>query len=112
MKYEDTVPATEHGAIRGDGTGKRRFDTTPKPADHNVTTNAGRHHTGEALARVGATRGGQEPSGSVVGTGVNAKTGVPSSAPIRSMVPFPSIPANQAETSRDLEKRLMAPPQP
>jgi hypothetical protein len=107
MKYEDVVPASETGAIRGDGSGKRRFDTTPKTAAHNVTTNAARHATGEALARVGNIRPGQsEPSGN------RPITGVPPGVPIRSMAPRPSIQANQAETSSDLEKRLMARPQP
>jgi len=112
MNTKGKVPATETGATRGDGIGTRQFTTMPKALGHNVTTNAGRHATGEAQARVGTIRQGQGPSGSGVGTGANQKTGVPAGAPIRSMAPRPSIPANQADTSNDLEKRLMANPQP
>lgn len=102
-----TVKAGETGAIPGDGSGTRNFTTVPKAPGHNVTTNAARRATGQSLANVGAQRGGQaEPAGN------RPITGVSPSSPIRSMVPRPSIPANQAETSKDLEARIRANPQP
>ena len=72
----------------------------------NKTTNAGRHSVGQKTARPGSIRPGQGSSGSVVGTGVNAKTGVSRSSPSRTMQPRPGVLANQADTSRDLMKRL------
>jgi hypothetical protein len=100
-----STPSGQTGESRN--TGARTYTTTPTPPGHNVTTNTARHATGQSLAKVGAQRGGQsEPSSNKV------TTGVPASAPIRSMVPRPSIPANQADTSNDLEKRILAKPQP
>jgi hypothetical protein len=105
MNTKARVPSTETGVGTQDGraTGIRM----PEVGGRQKTTEAGRHATGQRTANVGTIRGGQsEPDGN------HPITGVPKDAPIRSMAPIPSIPANQAETSRDLEKRLMAPPQP
>src|SRR5437588_7185479 len=112
MSTKQTVEAAETGARGGDGTGTRTLDAAPSAPGRNVTTNAGRRGIGAPVGDPGRIRDGQGPSGSVVGTGLNEKTGVPPGAPIRSMAPRPSIPANQAATSSDLEKRLMARPQP
>jgi hypothetical protein len=90
------VPAGEPGGIRGDGTGMRHYTTKPTPPDHNVTTNAARHATGQSLARVGNIRGGQsEPVGNR-----------PITASRTAMRPTPGVLSNQAETSRDLQARL------
>jgi hypothetical protein len=100
-----STPSGQTGESRN--TGARTYTTTPTPPGLNVTTNAGRRATGQSLANVGAQRGGQaEPAGN------RSITGVPASAPIRSMAPRPSIQANQAETSKDLEARIRANPQP
>src|SRR6266704_3034018 len=112
MSTKQTVEAAETGARRGDGSGTRTMDAAPPPPGRNATMNAGRHGSGAPVGDPGRIRDGQGPSGSVVGTGLNEKTGVPEGAPIRSMAPRPSIPANQAETSKDLEERLKANPQP
>jgi len=102
MSTKYPVRAGETGAIRGDGSGTRTFTTTPKTPGHNVTTNAARHATGQQLARVGNQRGGQsEPASNKVQTGARPE-----------MTPRPSIRADQAQTSRDAEARLLAAPQP
>jgi hypothetical protein len=96
------VPAGETGAIPGDGRGTRTFTTTPKTPGHNVTMNSGRRAVGESLARVGNIPGGQSaPSGNR-----------PITASRPAMRPQPGVLANQAETSRDLERRLTKSPQP
>jgi hypothetical protein len=106
MNTNAKVSKGETGKARDDGKGMQGI-TMPKPLGHNVLTQSGRHATGQNLARVGNIRPGQsEPASNKV------KTGVPAGAPIRSMVPRPSIPANQAETSKDLEARILAKPQP
>jgi hypothetical protein len=104
MNTKAKVPSVETGASqRGDGK-----STSIKWAEGPMRDPlAGRHAVNSSGAEPGTVRGGQsEPSGN------RPVTGVPKSAPIRSMVPIPSIPANQAETSKDLEARLLAPPQP
>jgi hypothetical protein len=107
MSTKYPVRTAVDGAIRGDGSGTRTFTTAPKAPGHLETMNAGRHSSGQSLANVGAQRGGQgEPGGN------RPITGVSPSSPIRSMAPRPSIPANQVETSKDLEARLRANPQP
>jgi hypothetical protein len=103
-----TVRAGETGAIRGDGTGSRTFTTTPATPGHNVTTNAARHSVGQPLARPGTQRDGQGARrANGVGTGYNQRTGAKPE-----MTPRQSIRANQAETSQDLERRILAAPQP
>ena len=103
-----TVPAGETGAIPGDGSGTRNFTTVPKPPGHNVTTNAGRRAVGQPLARPGAIRDGQGASrANGVGTGYNQRTGARPE-----MTGRPSIRANQAETSLDAERRILAAPDP
>jgi hypothetical protein len=67
----------------------------------------GRHNVGGRTANPGKIRGGQsEPASNKV------KTGVPGSAPIRSMGPKPAVLTNQAETSRDVTKKISRPPMP
>jgi len=100
-----STPSGQTGESRNTGT--RTYTTTPTPPGLNVTTNAGRRATGQSLANVGAQRGGQgEPAGN------RPVTGVSPSSPIRSMAPRPSIQADQAQTSKDLEARIRANPQP
>ncbi len=74
----------------------------------NKTTNAGRHSVGQKMARPGSIRPGQgaHTSGLNPGAGHNPKTGVSRSSPSRMMTPRPGVAANQADTSRDLMKRL------
>ena len=67
----------------------------------------GRHSVGQQTARPGSIRGGQGAHvANGVGTGHNQKTGVSRSSPSRTMAPRPGVPANQADTSRDLMRRL------
>jgi hypothetical protein len=67
----------------------------------------GRHAVGQQMARPGSIRGGQGAhAANGVGTGHNQKTGVSKSSPSRTMAPRPGVPASQADTSRDLQKRL------
>lgn len=67
----------------------------------------GRHSVGVQRVSTGKTRaGGSEPASNKV------KTGVPGSAPIRSMGPKPAVLTNQAETSRDVTKKITRPPMP
>src|SRR5438270_8825007 len=74
----------------------------------NKTMNAGRHSVGQQMARPGSIRPGQgaHTSGLTPGTGHNPKTGVSRSSPSRTMQPRPGVLANQADTSRDLQRRL------
>ncbi|SRR6266478_4128245 len=104
MNTKARVPTTETGALAGDGKGSQGMKIPTGPARQ---PDIGRHFQNSRMANVGTIRGGQaEPASNKV------KTGVPPGAPIRSMAPRPSIPANQAETSRDLERRIVAAPQP
>lgn len=97
-----TVRAGDTSGLRGDGGGVRGFAATATPPGHNVTTNAARHNTCQKLAGVGNILGGQrEPASNKVKTGARPE-----------MTGRPSIAANQADTSRDLERRLLAAPQP
>ncbi len=103
-----TVRASETGAVRGDGEGTRSFTTKPIPPGRNVTVNSGRHAVGESLARPGTIPGGQGARrANGVGTGYNQKTGARPE-----MTGRPSIRSNQAETSLDAERRLLAAPDP
>ena len=72
-----TVKAAASSKVKGDGRGMRSLTTTPRAPGLGVTTNAGRHATGERLANPG-THGkqGAHASGMNPGTGYNPKTGV------------------------------------
>jgi hypothetical protein len=105
MNTKAKVPSTQTGDSPSDGgTSGIRM---PAALGHNVLTNTGRHAKGSLIAQPGTIRGGQSED-----AGNKPITGVPPGAPIRSMNPIPSIPANQAETSKDAEARILAPPQP
>jgi len=105
MNTNARVPTTQTGESRSDG-GTQGMKMPPA-LGHNVLTNQGRHAKGSPGGNPGSIRGGQsEPDGN------HPITGVAKDSPIRSMAPRPSIPANQAETSKDLEERLQANPQP
>lgn len=102
MNTKGRIPAAETGKAPGDGSGTRQYTTMPPARGHNVLTNQGRHATGQSLANVGAQRRGQsEPSGNR-----------PITASRTAMRPEPGVLANQAETSADLQRRLMKATQP
>src|SRR5258708_3952548 len=104
MNTKARVPTGETGALPSDG---KRTQGMKVPSGPARQPNLGRHFQNSRTANVGTIRDGQsEPASNKV------ITGVPPGAPIRSMAPRPSIPANQAETSKDLEARLVAAPQP
>ncbi len=108
MNTKAAVPTGETGESKTTGSQGMRFR---EPAGRDPL--AGRHSVGARIADAGTFRDGQEATrANGVGTGYNQKTGAAADSPIRSMAPRPSIRANQAETSKDLEERLQANPQP
>jgi hypothetical protein len=108
MNSKASVPTGETGESKTTGSQGMNW---PEAAGRDPMK--GRRATGEATARIGTIRGGQDATrANGVGTGYNQKTGAAADSPIRSMAPRPSIPANQAETSKDLEARILANPQP
>jgi hypothetical protein len=103
MNTQARVPTSQTGDSQSDG-GTQGIKLPSGPARQ---PNLGRHFQNSRTANVGTLRGsGSEPDGN------HPITGVSPSSPIHSMVPRPSIPADQAETSKDLERRLVANPQP
>src|SRR5580704_2152845 len=103
MNTKAKVPTAQTGDSARDG----GVQGIKLPTGSARQPNLGRHFQNSRTANVGTIRGGSaEPDGN------RPITGVPASSPIRSMAPRPSIPANQADTSLDLERRLVAAPQP
>ena len=108
-----TVKAAASSKVKGDGRGMRSLTTTPRAPGLGVTTNAGRHATGERLANPG-THGkqGAHASGMNPGTGYNPKTGVSPYSPSRSMRPLPPVLSDQAKTSETAQRIITRPPSP
>lgn len=105
MNTKARVPTAQTGESASDG-GTQGIKMPPA-LGHNVLTESGRHFKNSRTADVGTIRSGQsEPDGN------HPITGVSKDSPIRSMAPVPSIPANQAETSKNLEQVLVTPPTP
>lgn len=112
MSTKDTVQAAETGKIPGDYSGTRTLNANPPTQGRNPE--AGRHSIGAPTGDTGTIRGGQGPSGSGVGTGVNQKTGVPADSPIRSMAPRPTAElwTDAAQPSKSAEALISGPPTP
>lgn len=99
-----TVKAAASSKVKGDGRGMRSLTTTPRTPGLGVTTNAGRHATGEQLARVGS-HATQRPDT------VTPNTGVSPSSPSRSMRPIPPVLTDQY-TSEGAQRIISRPPSP
>lgn len=92
-----SVPATETGAIKGDGSGRR---TMSPSQGGGRNPNIGIHGRGSPTGNAGMIRGGQS---------VSAR---PITASRPAMRPRPPVLTDAADTSRDAQKLVRRPPEP
>jgi hypothetical protein len=108
MKKTNTVQVRRDGVARSDGR-PMNMNPTPRAPGHNVTTQSGRHATGQALARPGTQRAGQGPhtSGMTPGTGHTPKT-----ASRSAMRPKAPVRATGSNAFPDAQRQVTQPPAP